>query len=63
MRWSHQEDELWAAPDPELWELTHNLWVILQTISRAKLKALTADTPYHKDATVPLEVSQILWEK
>lgn len=36
MRWSwnHEADELWRELDPDLWELTHNPWVVLQTISR-----------------------------
>ena len=35
--WNHAADELWRRLDPELWELTHNPWVILQTISQSKL--------------------------
>ena len=36
MRWSwnHATDEVWRQLDPELWELTHNPWVVLQTVSR-----------------------------
>ena len=33
-------DELWAELDPELWSLTHNPWVVLQSISQAKREAL-----------------------
>ena len=44
--WSHQEDDLWGSMDPELWELTHNPWLILQTISRAKLEAFAADPDF-----------------
>ena len=41
MRWSwnHAADEIWRQLDPELWELTHNPWVVLQTVSREKLAA------------------------
>ena len=37
-RWSfnHSADQLWEQLDPELWELTHNPWVLLQTVSRGK---------------------------
>ena len=31
-------DEVWRQLDPALWELTHNPWVVLQTVSRDKLK-------------------------
>src|SRR5215471_12710849 len=41
--WSHGEEELWEPLDPELWELTHNPWLVLQTVSRARLKTLLAD--------------------
>jgi starch phosphorylase len=34
MRWSwnHYGDKLWTKLDPELWERTHNPWIILQTV-------------------------------
>jgi starch phosphorylase len=44
MRWSwnHAADELWRQLDPALWDLIHNPWVVLQTVSRDQLeKALT----------------------
>jgi glycogen phosphorylase len=36
MRWSwnHATDEPCRELDPGLWEITHNLWVVLQTVSR-----------------------------
>jgi starch phosphorylase len=45
LRWSfnHSADKLWEQLDPELWELTHNPWVLLQTVSREKLQAVTSD--------------------
>jgi len=45
MRWSFNRsaDRLWEQLDPELWELTHNPWVVLQTVSREKLQGVTAD--------------------
>ena len=36
--WNHAADELWQQLDPALWELTHNPWIILQTVSRDQLK-------------------------
>ena len=50
LRWSfnHSADRLWRQLDPELWELTHNPWVILQTVSREKLRSVTADPNFQK---------------
>jgi starch phosphorylase len=41
--WNHAGDELWRLLDPELWELTRNPWVVLQTVSRDKLERELAD--------------------
>jgi glycogen phosphorylase len=44
--WSHGEEELWEPLDPELWELTHNPWLVLLTTSLSRLKSLMADPNY-----------------
>jgi glycogen phosphorylase len=43
LRWSfnHSADKLWERLDPELWDLTHNPWVVLQTVSRERLQSVT----------------------
>ena len=41
--WNHAADDVWQQLDPTLWALTHNPWVILQTVSRDCLKRLTAE--------------------
>jgi len=48
LRWSfnHSADQLWKKLDPELWELTHNPWVLLQTVSREKMQSVTADPSF-----------------
>ena len=46
--WNHRTDELWARLDPELWALTHNPWVVLQTVSQASLKQLLAEPEYRE---------------
>src|SRR5215813_11540924 len=46
--WSHGEEDLWAPLDPELWELTHNPWLVLQTVSHSKLKTLLADPRFRQ---------------
>jgi len=45
MRWSwnHEADELWKLIDPGLWDLTHNPWVILQSVSRERIERLSSD--------------------
>jgi glycogen phosphorylase len=50
LRWSfnHSADQLWEALDPELWELTNNPWVVLQTVSREKLESVTAQPSFRK---------------
>lgn len=46
--WYHHTDEVWMKLDPALWEMTHNPWMILQTVSREKLEAALADSSYRK---------------
>src|ERR1700728_2118896 len=50
LRWSfnHSADQLWERIDPELWELTHNPWVVLQTVSRERLHRVTSDPSFQK---------------
>jgi len=47
--WNHATDGLWRALDPVLWELTQNPWVILQTVSRDRLKNVLADPALRKN--------------
>jgi len=44
--WDHTTDPVWSKIEPELWALTHNPWVVLQTASRTKLKALESDPEF-----------------
>jgi starch phosphorylase len=46
--WNHAADEVWRDLDPALWEFTQNPWVVLQTISRDKLRRLSADPAFRK---------------
>jgi starch phosphorylase len=50
MRWSwnHATDQVWRQLDPVLWELTHNPWVVLQTVSREKLQRDLAEPAFRK---------------
>ena len=38
--WNHATDHAWRQLDPVLWELTHNPWAVLQTVSRDKLQSV-----------------------
>lgn len=44
--WNHATDQVWRKLDPELWALTQNPWVVLQTVSREKLKQVLADPEF-----------------
>src|ERR1700733_5072470 len=46
--WNHSTDVIWSQLDPELWELTHNPWAVLQTVSREKLESILADHKFSK---------------
>ncbi len=50
LRWSfnHSADQLWERIDPELWEQTHNPWVVLQTVSRERLQAVTTAPEFQR---------------
>jgi starch phosphorylase len=44
--WTHVSDQLWRQLDPELWEITHNPWVVLQTASRDRIETALADPAF-----------------
>jgi starch phosphorylase len=47
--WNHTTDQLWRLLDPVLWELTHNPWVVLQTVSRERLQHALAEPAFRKN--------------
>ena len=47
--WNHATDRVWREMDPVLWDLTHNPWVVLQTVSRQKLQRVMADPAFRKE--------------
>ena len=47
--WNHATDQVWRQLDPVLWELTHNPWGVLQTVSRDKLQGVLADPVFRKN--------------
>jgi starch phosphorylase len=46
--WNHATDDVWRKLDPRLWEITHNPWVVLQTVSRDQIERVLAD-PVFRD--------------
>jgi starch phosphorylase len=49
--WNHATDRIWREMDPVLWGLTHNPWVVLQTVSRQKLQQVMAGPAFRKEVT------------
>jgi len=56
--WNHRGDKLWRQLDPDLWELTHNPWLVLQTVSRQRLEALFADSSFKQLVDELLQVKK-----
>jgi glycogen phosphorylase len=58
MRWSwnHATDKVWRQLDPELWEITHNPWVVLQTVSRDRIERMLADPAFRKNVDDHVQV-------
>jgi glycogen phosphorylase len=58
MRWSwnHYADEVWRQLDPNLWAITQNPWVILQTVSRDQMQGVLADPLFRKKVDALVKV-------
>jgi starch phosphorylase len=56
--WNHATDEVWRQFDPELWEITHNPWVVLQTASRDRIERVLADPAFRKSVDGLVEASR-----
>jgi starch phosphorylase len=46
--WNHYTDTIWQQLEPDLWEDTHNPWVVLQSVSRDRIKQVLADPVFRK---------------
>jgi starch phosphorylase len=46
--WSHKSDILWEEISSDIWELTRNPWLILQTVSEARLKSLAENKSFRQ---------------
>ena len=58
--WSHSADEIWQRLDPELWELTGNPWLIVQSLSKRRLESVKLE--FLKDPNFRGRVEQLLTE-
>jgi glycogen phosphorylase len=60
MRWSwnHATDKVWSELDPELWEITHNPWVVLQTVSREQIERVLDDPVFRKNVDNLIETGR-----
>ncbi len=60
MRWSwnHATDEVWRQLDSELWEITNNPWVVLQTVSRDRIERVLGDPVFRKNVDGLLQASR-----
>jgi starch phosphorylase len=60
MRWSwnHATDEVWRQLDPDLWAMTNNPWVVLQTASRDEIKRVLGDPVFRKSVDGLVEASR-----
>jgi starch phosphorylase len=48
--WHRSTDELWGRLEPDLWERTHNPWVVLQTVSQERLLAVSSVPAFRRRA-------------
>src|ERR1700678_4260431 len=56
--WNHGADNIWKKLDSALWELTSNPWVVLQTVSREKLKLVLTDPTFRQEVEALLQVGK-----
>jgi starch phosphorylase len=56
--WNHATDDVWRQLDPELWEVTHNPWVVLQTVSRDQIERVLAEPAFRKNVESLVEASR-----
>ena len=56
--WNHATDDVWRQLDPKLWEITHNPWVVLQTVSRDQIERVLGDPVFRKDVDDLVQASR-----
>jgi starch phosphorylase len=60
MRWSwnHATDDVWRQLAPELWEMTHNPWAVLQAVSRDRIESVLANAGFRKNVDGLIEAGR-----
>jgi starch phosphorylase len=61
--WNYATDEVWRQLDPELWALTHNPWVVLQTVSRDQIERLLAEPGFCQQVIFLSDSDRLLTEQ
>jgi len=56
--WDHSADVVWRQLDPDLWDLTHNAWVVLQTVSRDQFLYVMSDPVFRKKIDLLLKLKE-----
>jgi glycogen phosphorylase len=56
--WNHRADEIWSRLDSELWGLTHNPWIVLQTVARGELRRALADSGFRRRVNELVETAR-----
>ncbi len=60
--WNHDTDQVWRELEPTLWEITHNPWVVLQTVSRDRIERVLADPAFRKNVDDLLQSKRVAAE-
>ena len=58
LSWSYRADNIWERLDPALWEITHNPWIVLQTVYKEKLVKAFDDPDFSKMVDEQLQLKR-----
>lgn len=56
--WNHATDKVWRQLDPVLWEITHNPWVVLQKVSRDRIRNALVDPVFRNQVDALMEAER-----
>lgn len=56
--WNHAADKVWQQLDPDLWDSTHNPWVVLQTVSRDQFLKVMSNPEFKEKVNALLEAKK-----
>lgn len=61
--WDHSTDEVWRRLDAELWQITHNPWAVLQTVSRQRIERVLDDVEFRAKVDGLLKARRLIAEQ